>query len=184
MLNKRILKGIIVVIICLFLTTTIYAETEVYFSHVDDIQAVIVLTINAAEESIDVTMYTFTDLILANALSDAKDRGVVIRIYLDRSQVTAKYSQSRYFIQNNMNVRISSNHYIMHNKFAIIDGKLLITGSYNWTESANTRNDENLIIIKCPYAIEIYQEQFERLWDQYSPTLFEKLFKRAKEEVG
>ncbi|MDP2362542.1 MAG: phospholipase D-like domain-containing protein, partial [Ignavibacteria bacterium] len=124
-------------------------------------------------------MYTFTDLILADALVDAKNRGVEVRIYLDRSQVTGRYSQSRYFVQNTMNVRISSNRYIMHNKFTIIDGELLITGSYNWTQSANTKNDENLLVIDCIYVIKIYQEQFERLWSQFSLVLFEKLIERA-----
>ena len=69
----------------------------------------------------------------------------------------------------------------MHNKFAIIDNEFLVTGSYNWTKAANTKNDENIMIIDCPYIIGIYQEQFERLWDQYSLTLLEKLIKRSKE---
>ena len=69
----------------------------------------------------------------------------------------------------------------MHNKFAIIDSDLLITGSYNWTKAANTKNDENVMIIDCPYVIELYKEQFEKLWDQYSTILFDKLIERAKE---
>jgi len=181
MKNKRLLKGIIIIIICLFLLVVGYAKTEVYFTHIDDIQTIILLKVNNSEESIDVAMYTFTDLILAEALVNAKDRGVEVRIYLDRSQVYARYTQSVYFVQSEMKVRISSNHYIMHNKFAIIDEEILITGSYNWTKAANTKNDENVMIIDCPYIIEIYEEQFERLWNQYSITLFEKLLERSKE---
>lgn len=127
-------------------------------------------------------MYTFTDLVSADALIEARDRGVEVKIYLDRSQVYARYTQSRYFVRNTMVVRISSNRYIMHNKFAIVDSELLITGSYNWTMGANTKNDENIMVVDCPYVIEIYQEQFEKLWEQYSPALFEKLLEKIKEE--
>jgi phosphatidylserine/phosphatidylglycerophosphate/cardiolipin synthase-like enzyme len=70
----------------------------------------------------------------------------------------------------------------MHNKFAIVDSELLITGSYNWTVGANTKNDENVMIVDCPYVVEIYQEQFDKLWEQFSPALFEKLLEKIKEE--
>lgn len=181
--SKRILKGIIVIIICLLLSIAIYAKTEIYFTHVDNIQSIILLKINEAEESIDISMYTFTDLILADALINAKERGVEVRIYLDRSQVYARYTQSIYFVQKELEVRISSNRYIMHNKFAVIDSELLITGSYNWTKAANNKNDENVMIVDCLSTVEIYQDQFENLWKQYSLVLFEELLERVKEET-
>ena len=84
-MNKKLLKGIIIIIICLLLSVVVYAKIEIYFTHVDDIQAIILLKINEAEESIEVAMYTFTDYVLADALVNAKDRGVEVRIYLDRS---------------------------------------------------------------------------------------------------
>jgi len=133
-----------------FLSLGVCARTEVYFTHIDDIQAVILLVINEAEESIDVAMYTFTDFVLAEALVEARDRGVDVRVYLDRSQVYAKYSQSRYATRSSLVIRISSNRYIMHNKFVIIDDDPVITGSYNWTIAANTKNDENILVIDCP----------------------------------
>lgn len=181
-MNRRnALRGFIAMVICLAVTFAVCARTEVYFTHVDDIQSIILLKINNAEDFIDVAMYMFTDFVLASALVEARERGIEIRIYLDRSQVTARYTQSKYLVQNAVDIRISSNNYIMHNKFAIIDGELLITGSYNWTQSANTRNDENLTIIDCIYVIEAYQEQFEKLWSQFSLVLFEKLLERAND---
>lgn len=179
-MNRRLLKGFIITILCVFLSVAVYAKTEVYFSHVDDIQAIILLKINSAEDSIDIAMYTFTDFALARALAKAKERGVKVRIYLDRSQVKAKYGQSRYLAQNELDVRISSNSAIMHNKFAIIDGEILITGSYNWTISANKRNDENVLVIDCRYVIDEFQEQFNRLWLLFSPTLMEVLIERSE----
>ena len=179
-MKKRLLKGLIVIILCVFLSISVFAKTEVYFSHVDDIQEILLARIDSAEYSIDVAMYTFTDFALARELVRAKERGVEVRIYLDRMQVGATYGQSRYFIQNEMDVRISSNSAIMHNKFAIIDGDVLITGSYNWTLSANNRNDENVLIITCCYMIDKYEEQFERLWLQFSVEKLEKLIERSE----
>jgi len=136
------------------------------FSLYDDPESIIIKNIDNAKEFINIAMYTFTDREIAQAILKAKDRGVDIKIYLDRSQVNAKYSKSRYFVNNGIEgMRISSNNYIMHNKFAVIDNKIVITGSYNWTASAGERNDENLLVIDNENIIKKYQNQFNNLWN-------------------
>jgi phosphatidylserine/phosphatidylglycerophosphate/cardiolipin synthase-like enzyme len=52
----------------------------------------------------------------------------------------------------------------MHNKFAIFDGKLMVTGSYNWTASAEKYNYENAVFITDPTAIDQYQKEFNEIW--------------------
>jgi len=157
------------------------AKTEVYFSLYDDPELIIIENIDDAKEFINIAMYTFTDREIAQAIIRAKDRGVDVKIYLDRSQVNAKYSKSRYFINNNIEgIRISSNNYIMHNKFAVIDNKIVITGSYNWTASAGERNDENLLVIDDKNIIEKYQNQFNNLWNnKYSLERYQELISEA-----
>ena len=54
---------------------------------------------------------------------------------------------------------------LMHNKFAVIDDKSLITGSFNWTQTAEERNEENLLIISDKNTIGQYQQRFEYLWN-------------------
>ena len=72
----------------------------------------------------------------------------------------------------------------MHNKFAIIDNRILLTGSYNWTFSANHRNDENLMVIDDPDVIARYQNYFEKLWfDKYSAQRTRALYKNAKKDL-
>jgi len=153
------------------------AKVEVYFSLYDDPESIIIKNIDNAKEFINIAMYAFTDREIAQAIIRAKDRGVDIKIYLDRSQVNAKYSKSRYFVNNGIeDIRISSNNYIMHNKFAVIDNKVVITGSYNWTASAGERNDENLLVIDDKDVIEKYQNQFNNLWNnKYSPERYQEL---------
>jgi len=157
------------------------AKTEVYFSLYDNPQKAIIKNINQAEAFINIAMYIFTDREIAIPLVKARERGVKVRLYLDQDQVDYKYSQSRFLVQKGIKTRISTNNYIMHNKFAIIDNRILLTGSYNCTFSANNRNDENLMVIDDPEIIEIFQNQFEKLWfNKYSPERTKQLYKIAK----
>jgi len=181
---KRNANLTILTFLIIIFTLTIYistfAKTEIYFSLYDDPEAVIINNIDAAEEFISIAMYTFTDVEIAQSILEARDRGIDIKILLDRSQVKAKYSRSRYFVQNGIEVRISSNSYIMHNKFAVIDNEIVITGSYNWTASAGERNDENLLVIDDNSIVERYQDQFNNLWDnKYSPERCQELISEA-----
>ncbi|RXG63599.1 DUF1669 domain-containing protein [Candidatus Atribacteria bacterium 1244-E10-H5-B2] len=183
MVKKTVIKRIVIILVIslvfIFPLDTL-AKTEVYFSLYDDPEAIIINNIDAAEEFISIAMYTFTDVEIAQAILEARDRGIDIKILLDRSQVKAKYSRSRYFVQNGIEVRISSNSYIMHNKFAVIDNEIVITGSYNWTASAGGRNDENLLVIDDNYIVERYQDQFNNLWDnKYSPERYQELIDEA-----
>ena len=176
---KRTVVILVISLVFIFYLNAL-AKTEVYFSLYDDPEAVIIKNINAAEEFISVAMYTFTDIEISKAILEARDRGIDIKILLDRSQVKAKYSRSRYFVKNGIEVRISSNSYIMHNKFAVIDNEVVITGSYNWTASAGKRNDENLLVIDDNYIVERYQDQFNNLWDnKHSPERYQDLISEA-----
>jgi phosphatidylserine/phosphatidylglycerophosphate/cardiolipin synthase-like enzyme len=170
-------------LIILFITVTIstIAKTEVYFSLYDNPQKEIIKNINQSEAFINIAMYVFTDRKIALPLVKARERGVKVRLYLDQDQVDYKYSQSRFLVQKGIKTRISTNNYIMHNKFAIIDNRILLTGSYNWTFSANHRNDENLLAINDPEVIARYQNQFERLWfNKYSLQRTRQLYQIAK----
>jgi phosphatidylserine/phosphatidylglycerophosphate/cardiolipin synthase-like enzyme len=173
-----------IIILSITISISTLAKTEIYFSLYDNPQKEIIKNINQAEAFINIAMYIFTDKEIAIPLSKARERGVKVRVYLDRDQVDYKYSQSRFLVQKGINTRISSNNYIMHNKFAIIDNRLLLTGSYNWTFSANHRNDENLMVIDDPDIIEIFQNQFEKLWlDKYSAQRTRALYKKAKKNM-
>lgn len=184
---KRNTKFSILAFLVLILSVTIsissLAKTEVYFSLYDNPQKEIIKNINQAEAFINIAMYIFTDREIALPLAKARERGVKVRLYLDKEQVDYKYSQSRFLVQKGIKTRISSNNYIMHNKFAIIDNRLLLTGSYNWTFSANNRNDENLMVMDDPEIIEIFQNQFVNLWtNKYSLKRTRQLHEIAKVE--
>jgi len=179
--TKLTIIALTIIILTLTLCLSSLAKTEVYFSLYDNPQKEIIKNINQAEAFINIAMYIFTDREIAIPLVKARERGVKVRVYLDKEQVDYKYSQSRLLVQKGIKVRICTNNYIMHHKFAIIDNRLLLTGSYNWTFSANNRNDENLMVIDDPEIIEIFQNQFVNLWtNKYSLERTRQLYKIAK----
>lgn len=179
--TKLSILAFLVLILSITISISTLAKTEVYFSLYDNPQKEIIKNINQAEAFINIAMYIFTDREIALPLAEACERGVKVRLYLDKDQVDYKYSQSRFLVQKGIETRISSNNYIMHHKFAIIDNRLLLTGSYNWTFSANNRNDENLMVIDDPEIIEIFQNQFINLWtNKYSSERTRQLYEIAK----
>jgi len=111
-------------------------------------------------------MYSFTYEPIAEALIRAKNRGIKIRILMDKGQSQRRYSKYKYLLNNGIAVIQDRHAGIMHNKIAIIDGKILFTGSYNWSKSAEERNQENLLeFINEEKIIRIYQERLNYLWE-------------------
>lgn len=127
-------------------------------------------TINAARQSIIVAAYSFTSKPIAKALVDAHKRGVRVQVVLDKSQRTERYSSATFLSNMGIPVRIDSRYAIMHNKFMVIDGKTVETGSFNYTSSAARRNAENVIVLRDnPRAAQVYAQQWQRLWDESQP---------------
>jgi hypothetical protein len=179
--TKYSIFAFLAIVLSINLSIFTLAKTEVYFSLYDNPQKEIIKNINQAEVFINIAMYTFTDQEIALSLVNSQNRGVQVRVYLDRSQVESTYSVSRLLVQKWLKLRISTNNYIMHHKFAIIDNRLLLTGSYNWTAAANHKNNENLMVIDDPEVIARYQNQFEKLWfGKYNIERTRQLFQKAK----
>jgi len=92
---------------------------------------------------------------------------VKIRIIADSRQAKGANSKIPMLVQYKFNIKIThgKGRGIMHNKFAIFDGKLTVTGSYNWTNNAELYNYENAVFITDPNAIMQYQKEFNKIWD-------------------
>ncbi len=149
----------------LLIAVIAHADTQVYFSPNGGCQDAITSEISKTQKTIDIAMYYLTSREIAQELVKAKDRNVKVRIVLDQSQETQTYSKSRYLIKRGFEVKYHVGPGLMHNKFAVIDGKVLITGSFNWTPTANEKNEENLLIMTDKELILKYQARFEYLWE-------------------
>ncbi len=146
---------------------TRYIETkiEVHFSARDNCRERIVECINNSKDSIIFALYFLTDKEVIKALLDARKRGVKIEGIIDKQCASGASSKKLISeLKKNLKINIINKKYgIMHHKFAVIDRKIVITGSYNWTFSANNRNYENLVIIKNEDLALEYFKEYKRI---------------------
>jgi phosphatidylserine/phosphatidylglycerophosphate/cardiolipin synthase-like enzyme len=75
---------------------------------------------------------------------------VHVEVILDRKQKSEQYSSADYLQHAGIPVLIDGEHAIAHNKIIIIDGRVVITGSFNFTKQAEQNNAENLLVIRDP----------------------------------
>ena len=163
-LLSLLILGCLTVVVGTCLAADLPAKTRVYFSPNGGCQDAVIATIDNAKETIDIAMYYLTAREIAQTLVKAQERKVKVRIVLDQSQETQKYSKSHYLIKEGVDARYHVGPGLMHNKFVVIDGKILITGSFNWTPTADQKNEENMLIINDKKTIEEYAKRFEYLW--------------------
>jgi phosphatidylserine/phosphatidylglycerophosphate/cardiolipin synthase-like enzyme len=123
---------------------------EVRFSPKGGCTDAIVRELNAAKATILVQAYSFTSAPIAKAIIDAHKRGVKVQVILDRSQRTEKYSSADSVQHAGIPLWIDAQHAIAHNKVMVIDGATVITGSFNFTKSAEESNAENMLVIRSP----------------------------------
>jgi phosphatidylserine/phosphatidylglycerophosphate/cardiolipin synthase-like enzyme len=123
-------------------------SAAVFFSPKGGAQDAIVKEIKNARREILVQAYSFTADPLTLALVEAKKRGVEVTILLDKSNEIERYADLRIFLDQGLSPLIDAEHAIAHNKLVLIDQKTIVTGSYNFTNQAETDNAENVLIIK------------------------------------
>lgn len=138
-------------------------------------EKVLVEWLNKAKRSLDVCVFTITNNQLANALYDAHDDGVKVRVISDDECMKMMGSDVQELCERGIKVTIDSDpHAHMHNKFVIIDGKYLINGSFNWTTQAVCKNNENVTITDNLGLIQQYQVYFDKLWDEFKGNKLKK----------
>jgi len=196
-------------IICMsFASVLLRAGPIILFSPQDKPTNMLLKLINEAQKTILAAVYMFTENRIAQALIKARQRNVEIKIIVDRVTVESEYGKALLLLQNGIEVSMYTpfkaaavpyrflkqngdkffpHESIMHNKFAIFDNKTVFTGSFNWTVSANVRNQENVIVIEDADVCKIYETYFDKLFT----TQGKKLIIRSaavqtidKEEAG
>jgi phosphatidylserine/phosphatidylglycerophosphate/cardiolipin synthase-like enzyme len=141
------------------------SQVETYFSPDDGTAAQIVNLIDNAEESIYFLAFSFTADDIAQALIDKANQGIVVAGIFEESQYYSnRGGEFDHLREAGLDVHLDGNRYNMHHKLFIIDGEVVITGSYNFSRSAEERNDENTLIIHNPNIAAQYLVEFERVF--------------------
>ncbi|MFP3029369.1 MAG: phospholipase D family protein [Arsenophonus sp.] len=176
MISKQVKVTAAVVSFLLTFTSQLSAsmsihDLEVGFSPGRTAKQIVLMAIEEAKTSIDIAAYSFTSKPIALALVDAKQRGVNVRVVADKKSNSGKYTAVTYLGNHRIPVRLNDKYAIMHNKFMIVDGHSIETGSFNYTQSAAFRNAENVIYLRNrPDIAKKYTQEFNRLWTEARDT--------------
>ena len=110
-------------------------------------------------------MFHFTSDRLVQALSARRRAGIAVRVLLDRAQSDDDFV--RRLQAEGLEVRRVTprgDEARFHQKYAVLDARLVVTGSYNWTVLGDIANHENLVILRQEAAARSFQENFEQTW--------------------
>ncbi len=121
-------------------------DPEIYFCPIDDCASKLAEAIMESEESVDCAFYDLNHEKVINALKSTNSRLVLN----DDSKYPGKKDDDSG---------------LMHNKFCVIDKRMIVTGSFNPTRNDNERNNNNIIIIRSELLAENYEKELEELWD-------------------
>lgn len=139
-----------------------------YFSPDRGAADVVIGFIDRCNVSIDAAVYSITHDGIAGALIRAHERGVAVRILMDKTQAGNQYADDERMAAVGIPVIRDTVTGLMHHKFMIGDAateeRAMATGSFNWTANADTKNMENFVIIRLKYTIDEFQAEFDRLW--------------------
>ncbi len=135
----------------------------VYFSPRGGCASTLIHWLDRANLSIHVLIYSFTLDSIGDAVLAAYQRGVEVKIVFEEQQVT-KYSEYFRLKAAGVQVRNDTNPNLMHHKVAIIDGHIVLIGSFNWTASADRDNNENLLVIRSAELATALEREFQRIW--------------------
>ncbi|MBI2147431.1 hypothetical protein HYU19_03055 [Candidatus Woesearchaeota archaeon] len=135
---------------------------ENYFCPEDQCARHTIETIAMANSSIYFMTFSFTHDGIGDAVLDAAKRGVEINGLFEKSQ-NSTYNEFHRLKREGLDVRWDSNPAAMHHKVFIIDKNIVITGSFNPTKNADTRNDENMIILHDETIAAAFLREFDLL---------------------
>ena len=136
-------------------------QIDVYYSPPPGIPARLKELVDAAEKTIDLAIYHFTESTLAAALADAVARGVEVRAILDEKSAYETNSMCWELGRRGVKVWLDNAHSIMHCKYAIFDSRMITTGSANWSYNADGMAAEDMLLIEGePLLIYTYENNW------------------------
>lgn len=159
---------------------------EVHYSPFENLEAMDRSAFDHAQHTIDLCAYSLTDHALTEALTSAAQRGVKVRIYLDRTQAEGEVSREdrkghagededepgdpgvlrQLAATPNVEVRVKHSKTLMHLKSYVVDGSLLRSGSANFSPTGEKRQDNDLSFLHDPALVQGFEANFDKLWSR------------------
>jgi phosphatidylserine/phosphatidylglycerophosphate/cardiolipin synthase-like enzyme len=166
---KRVIKGtlfFLFFLIGIFQLSPAFTQIETLFSPEINLKEKLLNEVESATLTLDLAIPEITSFEMAQALVKARQRGVKVRVIADSKLANMRASKITFLIQQGILVKVlgGKEKGVMTLRFAIIDGKSVLTGSFDWTEALLKWNYENILIIHESETVVSYQKEFDRLW--------------------
>lgn len=136
---------------------------ECYFAPEDHVERAVVAHLRKTERAIDFMAFSFTSVPIARAMAEELSEGARVRGVIERRNAGASHSRDDFLRERGAEVFLDTNPDTMHHKVIVVDERLVMTGSYNFSANAEKRNDENLIVLHNPEIARRFVEEFESL---------------------
>jgi hypothetical protein len=145
---------------------------ECYFFPNPSNEQRVVNMFRTCKKTLDLAIFTFTRDSIAQAILEAHQRGVKIRCIGDDGNSKVKGSDVRLLASIGIPCKTDNNlRFHMHNKMAIIDNSVVITGSFNWTSQAVNKNQDNILFIEDKNIAGQYTEYYNKIWDSFNTVI-------------
>lgn len=143
-------------------------QTETYLTQKDEnSHDVLIKEINTAQKNLDIAIYSITKEDIANAILDAKKKGIDVKVITDSENSKSKTQKEILdkFKQSGIPIKINTSTGLTHLSFTIVDNSEALGGSYNYLESVANNNDENLMVMKKTDIVNKYSAGFNSMWN-------------------
>ena len=138
--------------------------------------------LRTCKKTLDISIFSLTLDSIAQAILEAFQRGVKVRIIADDECAKNKGSNIKLIASVGVPCKTDNAIYHMHNKFAVIDNSVVIMGSFNWTGQAVKYNQENIFFYEDKNIASQYTEEFEKLWNSFNTVIDQKSAQKAVED--
>ena len=146
------------------LVTNQSSFSDAYFSPGEACRNVIISQIKSATSHLQICVFTISDDYITDAIIGSHERGTQIKIITDNDKSLDEGSDIEQIAKLGIAVKMDRTTDHMHHKFMLVDGKALITGSYNWTRSAAKFNHENILLTREVGVVKSFLKEFDQLW--------------------
>lgn len=143
--------------------------SEACFSPGNSCRNTIIHYLSSSKASVKICVFTISDDLISEAIISAKRRGVDVLIVTDNDKLYDLGSDIIRIAREGILTRVDNTSNHMHHKFMIVDGEVLVNGSYNWTRSAANYNQENIVVSREKELIRLFNSEFEKLWRDMVP---------------
>lgn len=146
-----------------------HSRIETYFAAEGDVAGHVAEALATAQQSIHFMAFSYTHDDINTVVMGKMAEGVKVRGVFDNTQAGSKHSKYHDLKAAGADVKRDGNPKVMHHKVFIIDEKTVITGSFNFSASADKSNDENLLIIEDPALAQQYMQEFQKVYGEAKP---------------